>query len=590
MSTNINKYLAQAAKTTQAGGATVPALWTPSITSFGPGEPIRPSTPREAPRREQYDVSRNINWVPRSEEHRVVTYSQMRSLSRIHGVTRTVIEKRKDEIKGLDWEISVKPEYETSVADPTEDVKKATKFFNKPDLETPFDQWENAILEDIYVIDAPALYKERDRLGRFRSLQNIDGATFKMLVNDSGRVPQAPYLAYEQVIYGMPHTGYIKPIKGINPFITGDAYELSLDTERSVYTNYEELYYRPFNVSTDGVYGWSHVESIIMTVEVALRRDVSFKEWFKSGNVPAGFIPVPETWSPDQIISFMNTFNAALAGDLSARSQLVAYPGVGTVQTLSPLTFDSVFDQWLARIVCARFNVSPIPYISQLNRSVGEQMEEASRDEGLVPMMKFLSNWYTDILDNCLEMPWLQFKWNPGQNYGKDDASMDTMIQEHGGMTINDLRLKQGKKPLANGIGDVPLILNGGTWTRIEDVVNGLAGGAQQPLGGVGASSSGDDELPQLSIKPGGEPGPYELTADPRRVEMKAWEKFEINRFGKKKTRPFVFKAISLEEAKNIYDNGLSQATSVEDIKAIFDTIENMDRERAPGSVNLVEL
>ena len=566
---NLDKILAQSSKSTSV---VTPALWRPSTISFGPGEPIRPTSPNETPRREQYDVSRNINWTPRSEEHRAVTYGQMRSLSRLSGVLRTVIEKRKDEIKGLDFEISMRPEFENSVADPAQEVKDVETFFEKPDLETPFDQWENALLEDIYVIDAPALYKERDRLGRFRSLQTIDGSTIKVLVNDAGRVPQPPQLAYEQVIYGLPHTGYVKPMKGMNPFITPQSV-LFTDYGREIFSNYEEMYYRPYNISSDGVYGSSHVESIIMTVQISLNRDISMREWFRSGNVPAGFIPVPPTWSPDQITQFENDFNVALAGDLAARSRLVAFPGVGTVQTISPLTFDSVFDQWLARIICARFNVSPIPYVSQINRSVGEEMEEASRDEGLVPMMQYLAAWYNDIIDNCLGKPYIQFKWNPGQNYDKDDSAMDIAAMEHGLATIDDLRIKQGKKPLPNGLGETFLILNGGSWAKVEDVINGTANqpqGAQNPFGGLDPTQTSPEDF-QLSLA-------EDDARQIKREELDDWQKFALNRIGKKTARTFQPKVLGKIEAGYI-QSLLSVADSPEEIKAVFEVAkQNLNR------------
>ena len=436
-----------------------------------------------------------------------------------------------------------------------------------PFSETPFDQWLNVILEDLYVIDAPTLYKERDRLGRFRALQTIDGSTFKVLVNDAGRVPNPPELAYEQIIKGQPRTGYIKPITGVNPYQTGDP-ELSVSMGREVYTNYEELYYRPYNLSSDGVYGYSHVESIIMTVNVALRRDTSFLEWFKSGNVPAGFIPVPDTWSPEQITEFTNGFNLALAGDLAARSQLVAFPGVGTVQTLSPLTFDAVFDQWLARIICARFNVSPIPYVSQINRAVGEEMEEASRDEGLVPMMNYLRQWFNDIIANCLEKPYLQFKFNPGQNYDKNDAVMDDTLLGDAGLFIDDLREKQGKKPLPDGLGSVPLLRSGGQWVRLEDVVNGTL---------PGANASADDDLPRLSIGEDMEEPDFKLSLKMITDELNDWQKFEINRLGKK-TREFTVKSIPASIAE-VIKASLKTAADAESIKALFEgTRQNLVR------------
>ncbi|MET0039307.1 hypothetical protein [Dehalococcoides mccartyi] len=172
------------------------ALWAPSKVGFGPGEPLSPVAPSEQPRRADYQVGRNMLVSPRASESRSVTFSQMRQLARIHGVLRTVIEKRKDELKGLEWTIAVKPEFMGKGYEP--EAKEALKFFEKPDLENTFDQWLGMLTEDIFVIDAPCLFKERDRLGNLRSLQVIDGSTILVLVDDRGRVPAPPQMAYEQ--------------------------------------------------------------------------------------------------------------------------------------------------------------------------------------------------------------------------------------------------------------------------------------------------------------------------------------------------------------------------------------------------------
>ena len=555
------------------------AFWKPSTVGWGPGEPILPAAAQEPPRREDYQVGRNIIWSPRAEESRAVTYGQMRSISRVYGVLRTVIEKRKDEIKGLEWDISLRPEYVGQVNDPTAEIRKVRRFFEKPDLETPFDQWLNIILEDLYVIDAPTLYKERDRLGRFRSLQNIDGSTFKLLVDDSGRVPDPPQLAYEQIIKGMPRTGYIKPIAGINPYLTSDPVLYTSELRES-FTNLEELYYRPYNLASDGVYGYSHVESIIMTVNIALRRDTSFLEWFRTGNVPQGLILAPKEWTAEQITQFQAMFDTLLSGDTAARAKMHMVPGEG-VTMINQLQFDAIFDQWLARIICARFNVSPIPYVSQINRAVGEEMEEASRDEGLVPMMNYLKQWFNDVIETCLEKPFLQFRWNPGQNYDKDDSSMDASLQEHGALFIDDLRQKQGKEPLPNGLGAVPLILNGGSWVKVEDVISGKLNQRtpEAPFSNAGDGAV-DDGLPRLSIGDDEtEEKPFALSI---RSELDAWERFAINRLGKKTTRNFETKAIKATLAKTLQSQ-LVEARTPEAIKIVFEAArQNLGRRRTP--------
>ncbi len=45
------------------------------------------------------------------------------------------------------------------------------------------------LLEDLFVIDAPALYLRRDRAGALYALMPIDGATIKPVIDDLGRTP-----------------------------------------------------------------------------------------------------------------------------------------------------------------------------------------------------------------------------------------------------------------------------------------------------------------------------------------------------------------------------------------------------------------
>ena len=550
------------------------AIWKPSSVSFGPGEPMRPSSPSESPRRADYNVSRNTNWAPRSEESRIVTYSQMRTLSRIDGVLRTIIEKRKDEIKGLEWDITIRPEFNNG-GDFASDIAAAHKFWERPDLEYSFDQWLGMLLEDLFVIDAPTLFKERDRLGRFRSLQIIDGSTIKVLVNDAGRVPRPPQLAYEQIIKGMPFTGYIRPLAGINPYIVTKPV-LFTENLSEIYSNFNELYYRPYNLAPDGVYGFSHVESIVMAINIMLRRTQSFLEWFKSGNIPQALIPAPETWTPDNIENFQTKFDLYLKGNLDARSGAIFVPGgAGNPAQLQQLTFDALFDEWLARIYCARFGVSPTPYVRSNNRSTAETMEEASQDQRLVPIMQFLKSWFDDVTADCLGMPHLQFIWTPGQNYGPAEAGMDQIMVNLGARTLDEIREKQGRQPYENGIGAKPMI-NG---QLLEDIISGKI----QPQIPVSAAGLNNYRSPVVDDE---DANPYDLSIRSIRAELDDWQKFAINRLGKKSSRMFEVSAVPPGLASNILIK-LDTASTIEAVKAVFeDARNNLGRKPRTPSVD----
>ena len=547
-------------------------LWLPSQVGFGPGEPLRPAAPNERPRITDYPVSRNSQVIPRMAESRVVTYEQMRALARTYGILRTVIEQRKDELKGLDWQITVKKEFANQGYE--SEAKKTQKLFEKPDLDNTFDQWLGMLAEDTFVVDAPALYKERDRIGRFRCWRVIDGTNILVLTDDTGRIPDPPYMAYEQIIKGMPRTSYIKPTSEDN-------------------RGYYELYYRPYNTASDGVYGFSHVESIIMTTNIALRRDVSFLEWFRSGNVPQGIVQLTESMqsnmTPAQLKEWQDMLDLLLSGDLAQRSKMHLIPGVGGVEMLQQMTFDGIFDEWLARVVCARFGVSPAPYVRMMNRASAQTQEESRQEYALIPMLQHFKSWFDQMISEDLGQPYLEFIWTPGANYDKNKADMNNTALEHGVKTIDAIRGEQGQEPLPDGIGSEPLVWTGSGPVLLRDIISGAYQtqqnanmGQNQGLPALslnnpqgGALPDDEEDYPELSIK----------------AELDAWEKFILNRLGKKSIRTFETKVIPVGISQEI-NSKLTKANNPTTIKSVFDAARNnLSRRRTPRvEDSLVEL
>jgi phage portal protein BeeE len=55
----------------------------------------------------------------------------------------------------------------------------------------------------------------------------------------------------------------------------------------------DELLYLPRNVRTHKLYGMSPVEQIALTVNIALRRDASTLDYYRTGSLPDAFAPMP---------------------------------------------------------------------------------------------------------------------------------------------------------------------------------------------------------------------------------------------------------------------------------------------------------
>jgi phage portal protein BeeE len=101
----------------------------------------------------------------------------------------------------------------------------------------------------------------------------LDGATIKRLIDDWGRTPLVPAPAYQQILKGLP----------------------------AVYYSADELIYAPRNPRVHKAYGFSPVEQVQMSVNIALRRQIYQLQYYTEGNVPEALIGVPESWNPDQI-------------------------------------------------------------------------------------------------------------------------------------------------------------------------------------------------------------------------------------------------------------------------------------------------
>jgi hypothetical protein len=269
-------------------------VYQPGQGIFSPGYPLAPLEP-ERVRVWDYPVGVNTIYTPRSYEP--ISFEELRRLAEAHDITRLAIETRKDQLEKLDWTIRArgdKPARPNTAAR----ADRLAQFWRRPAGERPFATWLRELLEDLLVLDAPALELRRNRGGALIGLDVIDGATIKVLVDETGRRPRPPAPAYEQVIHGRPWK-----------LLTAD-----------------ELLYLPRNPRPHKAYGFGPVEQIVMTVNVALRRQVMQLQHFTDGNVPPGLLNAPDGWNVEQISQFQEWFDSVLAGNTGNRSRLVWGP------------------------------------------------------------------------------------------------------------------------------------------------------------------------------------------------------------------------------------------------------------------------
>jgi hypothetical protein len=464
---------------------------------FGPWNPLKPfvQNPDEAGvvgRRFNYPVGRNLQYTPRGQEVGI-SFAELRALADNCDVLRGVIEARKDQLSALDWAIRPRessseaggeestPEAAPDLVDeggssygaskvakaagagtpiaganatrqasgmtsgvptgnrqpsiPRKDlhtlrlsksdkdrIRNLTDFLQYPDKENSWDVWCRALNEDMFVIDGATIYKRRTRGKKLYALEYIDGSTIFPLLDAEGRRPTNPTdPSYQQILHGIPAVNYTS----------------------------SELMYMPRNRRTDRVYGLGQTEQVVITVNTAIRRQAFQLEYYLSGSTPDAFVGLPAAWNLANVKDFQQYFDSLLVGELATRRKVRFMPGdFKYVETKEPPLKDD-YDEWLARVICFIFSISPEPFVTHLNRATAGTAKSRALEEGLLPLQRWWKFLMDQIIRYDLNSPDMEFVF-------LDDREQDPLIQmqidtgyvKGGIFSIDEVREDRGKLPV----------------------------------------------------------------------------------------------------------------------------------------------
>ncbi|HUO92570.1 MAG TPA: phage portal protein [Rhizomicrobium sp.] len=463
-------------------------------TWFGPMQPLAPMAPAEvAGRRFDYPTGYNLNYGPRAYEP--VSFADLRALADNCDILRLVIETRKDQIEAQDWDI--RPRKQPDGTRPrarqfASAIAAAKSFLACPDREHDFAQWTRAIAEEMFVIDATSLYKRRDRKGRVCAFEIIDGSTIAPRIDAWGRAPQPPDVAYQQILHGVPAADYARG-SGF-PGSSAPAQGPGLAQMTS-----DELIYYPRNTRPGHVYGQSPVEQIILTANIVLRRSLHQLAYYTDGNLTDAVFTAPTGWTGDQIHAWQTFWDSLFEGNLRARRHGTWVPEGTKYVPLKDIVLKDAFDEYLARIVCFCFSVSPQPFVAQVNRATAETAKAQATEEGLGPVLAWFKRLFDQLLQRHLGLAELEFVWIDDREMDPSSAdTIDVADVKAGIRTINEVRMSRGLDPLPGG--DRLMVATGAGYVPITQTTK-----PQAPAAKLAKSSHVDGASPvQSEARPGG--------------------------------------------------------------------------------------
>lgn len=444
---------------------------------FGPEAPLPSAAPPEIAGREMdFPTGYNLTYQPKFLEG--PNYSVLRNLSYSLDIARLLIETRKDQVCKMKWTIGYKDEKKKS-----DDTTKAIEdFFAMPDKEHTWPEWLRKILEDMLVIDAPTLFARPAMDGSLYALEPLDGASIKRVIDDYGRTPAYPETAYQQILKGLPALNF----------------------------NRDQLVYRPRNLRTNRIYGYSPIEQVLITINIALNRQASQLQYYTEGSIPDLILSVPEGWSPEQVAKFKLWWDGILAGNTpNKRGTMFVFNGTKAVDTKERALVDNA-DEWFARVICYCFGESPEPFIKMMNRATAETSKESSKETGVAPTLAWVENLMNVILMRYWQRTDIVFRWQEEQDVDPKTKSEVWLNRiKVGGASLDEWREDDGMEPLPDGLGSKFRIYTATGATLLEQADEpppdplALAAAKGNAFGNDDGTPGGKPGVPAPKPKPG---------------------------------------------------------------------------------------
>lgn len=350
---------------------------------MGPGDPQPTIAPTSDVRGRQFDYPFGVNTTqrPRGEQQGGIDFHTLRALADPaeggFDLLRGAIRKRKNVLALQDW--TVRGRDGKDGGQRAKDIRNA---MNMPDGVNTYDQWVRMLTEDLLVIDAPTVYLAPSAKG-YRVPQVMDGALIKPLLRVDGRTPLPPDPAYQQSLKGMPAVNYTS----------------------------DELIYLPLEKRSHRIYGYSQVEQVLLTVQIGLRRQVSQLEYYTAGSVPDVILGTPDAWGMPQVRELQEWWDSILSGNTEERRRARFLPGGVKPFELKPGQLKDDFDEWLGRIICWVFDLSPQALSKQMNRATAETSKQSAQEEGIEPLKRWLKTLLDRIIAQGFNAPDLEIAW-----------------------------------------------------------------------------------------------------------------------------------------------------------------------------------
>ena len=397
------------------------------------------------------------------EKPGIFTFDSMRTMVRETPILNAVIMTRQRQVarfcrpqkqgRGYGFRIALRDETANVHDGDDESIKQLTSFFtncgwqDKPRARRrlkrdDFTSFMQKLVRESLILDSMPIETEfkRDRTQGLDGMYAVDGATIR-LCSELGYKGEDEIYAL-QVIQGRITAAY----------------------------TYDDLIYVPRNPIADvtaGGYGLAETELLVRVVTGFLNAFTYNTKYFDSNSIPKGMLHLTGNYSDQDITAFKRIWNSWVKGVNNAWS----LPVMVSKDQESKAEFESfgaeqnevMFSKWmvfLTSIICAIYSIAPDEInfesftagSSSLSGSDTEEKLSNSKDKGLIPLMSYFENLFTDYVVSEYGDKYC-FRWAGLE----DDDEKARFERQKLTMTWNEMRGLDDLPAVEGVMGEAPL-------------------------------------------------------------------------------------------------------------------------------------
>jgi len=396
---------------------------------------------------------------------------------------RAAIDVRKSQVSQSEWDIV---KNDPQLADPSEQLRQKIK--RQLTLPSPsansFRTFIEPIIEDILVLDAGVIEKERTLRGDLVYLHPVDGATIRVNRYWDGTDPD------ETRYYWYP-----------------DLYE------RARFKN-ADMVYMMENPSTYRVVGLSKLEVLKNTIEAELNGH-TYNSRQVTNAAPDGMLDLGEGARAEQV----DAFKAYWQGEVAGRGAMAFVGGTKNAKFIpfNPHSNrDMQFLEWqmyLVRKICAVFGLTAMDLGmgSDVNRATADVQSEHTEDRGLRPLLGLIQEYITREIvwddtyggpDNNLAFRFTRLNLKESTSRAQINSKALAGVSWK---TINEARQEDGREPITGKQYDSLMVITPTGAVLLDDVPTAKeVMESKQKSEPAGPTAAGPSKPPSGSKPPAG--------------------------------------------------------------------------------------